>query len=230
MKVLITGAAGAVGSTLVRGMKDRYELRGFDRQPMPEMADAIVGDVADPEAVKRATEGVEVVIHLAGAPGGGYPWEAVLPSNFVGCYNVFEACRLNGVRRVVYASRAGILGWVKDTMRTVDQVPRPDSYYSASKIFGEGMGWMYQLRYGIEFLGVRIGNFSRTRDLPEHPHQLSHGDAVRVFERAAIQPGVKYEIVFGVSDSTWPMYDIDHGRRVIGYYPQDKSVWEPTKE
>ncbi len=144
MKILVTGAAGAVGSTVVRGMKDRYSLRGFDRSPMPEMADAVVGDVADFETVKRATAGVEVVIHLAAAPGGGYPWEAVLPSNIIGCYNVFEASRQNGVRRIVFASRAGLLGGTPHHItRNMAMLPKPESYYSVSKVFGESMGWMY---------------------------------------------------------------------------------------
>jgi hypothetical protein len=60
-----------------------------------------------------------------------------------------------------------------------------------------------------------------------HPHQLSNADCVNVFERAVIHPGVRFEIVFGVSASTWPLYDLDHGRRVIGYEPQDKSIVPP---
>ena len=83
------------------------------------------------------------------------------------------------------------------------------------------MGYSYSSQYDIGFVGVRIGNFRANRPNPEHPHHLGHDDAVRVFERAIIHPDVKYEIVFGVSDSNWPMYDLDHGRLVIGYYPRD---------
>jgi hypothetical protein len=75
----------------------------------------------------------------------------------------------------------------------------------------------------MEVVAVRIGNFNLDRDQPTDPHHLSHGDCVRVFEQAIIHPGVTFEIVFGVSDSNWPLYDLDHGRRVIGYYPQDRS-------
>ena len=219
MRILITGAAGAVGSTLVKGMKDRYSLRGLDVVPMPELDDAVIGNVSDFESALSATKDVEVVIHLANQ---GPDWESLLSNSYVGTYNVFEAARQNGVRRIVYASRAGLLGpYPKDIQRTVDLLPRPESLYSISKVFGESLGWMYSARHGMEFVAVRIGNFNRDRDLPSHPHQLSHGDAVRVFERAAIQPDVKFEIVFGVSVSNWPMYDLDHGRKAIGYDPQD---------
>ena len=228
MKILITGAAGAIGSTLVRGMKDRHELRGFDREPMPDLADSIVGDIADFDAVLKATDGMEAVIHLAACPGGGCSWEEILPNNIVGTSNLMEAAHQDGVRRVAYASRAGLLGpYPQDVQRTVDMLPRPETYYSVSKVFGESIGWMYSSNFGIEFVAVRIGNFNRARPLPEHPHHLSHDDAVRVFERAVVQPGAKYEVVFGVSDSTWPLYDVDHGREAIGFNPQDKSEIEP---
>ena len=238
MKILITGAAGAVGTAVVKGMKDRYSLRGFDRMPMPGIEDAIVGEATDFDAVLKATQDMEAVIHLAGNPSGGAPWEDILQNNIIGTYNVFEAARRNGVRRIAFASRAGLLApYPKDIMRTVDMMPRPETYYSISKVFGENLGYMYSARFDIEFVSVRIGNFKRDRDLPSHPHQLSHGDAARVFEQAVTSPlyppasgekrGVKFEVVFGVSDSTWALYDLEHGRKVIDYHPQDKSDAEP---
>ena len=102
-------------------------------------------------------------------------------------------------------------------------LPKPESYYTISKVVGESLGYMYSARHGMEVVSVRIGNFKADRDKPEHPHMLSHGDCVRVFEQAITHPGVAFETVFGVSDSDWPLYDLDHGRGVIGYYPQDKS-------
>jgi uronate dehydrogenase len=236
MKILITGSAGAIGTTLVKGMKDRYSLRGFDCVPTPDLDDTIVGDIGDFDAVVNAADGVDAVIHLANAESlpvgerahtaGG---EDSLPSkNFVGMFNVLEAVRRNGVRRIAYASRAGLLSpYPKNITRTIEMMPQPQSYYSVSKAFGESLGYMYSSQFDIEFVAVRIGNFNRERPQSEHPHQLSHADAVRVFERAVIHPDVKFEIVFGVSDSTWNLYDLEHGRRVLGYYPQDKSEIEP---
>lgn len=222
MKILMTGSAGKVGSTLVRGLRDRHDIRGYDLKPTPELDDSIVGDVSDFDAISDATKGVDAVIHLGGIPGGAGLWKDILPSNFVGTYNVFEAARLHGVRRVAFASRAGLLGsYPRDVQRTVEMLPRPTSYYSVSKAYGESLAYMYVAQHDLEIVCVRIGNFSADRDQPEHPHHLSHGDAVRVFEQAVIHPGVTFEIVFGVSDSNWPLYDLDHGRRAIGYEPQD---------
>ena len=227
MRVLITGAAGAVGSTLVAGLKGRYELRGLDLVEVPglDAGDVVIGDLSDYEVALQATRGMEAVIHLAGNPGGSATWEQVLQNNITGTYNLFEASRQNGVRRVAFASRAGLLGaYPKSLQRTMDLVPLPQNYYTISKAFGEQIGYMYATRFDMEVVSVRIGNFNRDRDLPEHPHHLSHGDCVRVFERAIVHPGVRYEVVFGVSDSNWPMYDLDHGRKVLGYEPRDRSV------
>ncbi|MCZ6676115.1 MAG: NAD(P)-dependent oxidoreductase [Candidatus Poribacteria bacterium] len=219
MRILITGAAGAVGSTLVNGMKDRHSIRGLDRLPMPDLEDTIQGDVADFDTMCEATKDMEAVIHLTGVDR---EWDGVLQSNLIGTYNMLEASRLNGVKRIAYASRAGVLGpYPKSMKRTVDMRPRPVGFYTVSKVFGEALGHSYASQYDMSFVAVRIGNFNRNRPLPEHPHHLGHADAVRVFEQAITHPDVKFEIVFGVSDSNWPLYDLDHGRLAIGYYPQD---------
>lgn len=222
MRILMTGAAGAIGSTLIKGMKDRHEIRGLDCVPVPDLEDVIVGNITDFDTMLAATRGMDAVIHLANVGGA---WEDSV-NNFVGTYNAFETAHQNGVRRVVYASRAGVLPrsfYPRTIQRTVDMLPKPDSYYSITKVVGESLGYMYSARFDMEAVAVRIGNFNRDRDQPSHPHQLSHGDCVRLFEQAITHPGVKFEIVFGVSDSDWPLYDLDHGRQAIGYYPQDRS-------
>ena len=227
-RILVTGSAGAVGTIIVNGLKDRYPLRGFDRVPTPGLEDEVVADITDMDAVLQATEGMDAVIHLAGNPSGGASWEEILHANFIGTYTLFEAANRNGVRRVAFASRAGLLApYPQDVYRRIDLPPRPESYYSISKVFGESLGYMYAVRFDMEVVCVRIGNFQKQRDLPGHPHHLSHGDAVRVFERAVIHPGIRFEVVFGVSDSTWDLYDLDHGRYAIDYFPQDKSVIDP---
>ena len=132
-------------------------------------------------------------------------------------------------RRIAYASRAGLLSpYPQNITRTIDMMPQPQSYYSVSKAFGESLGYMYFQPVRHRICGRCELAISTVTDLlPEHPHQLSHADTVRVFERAVIHPGVKFDIVFGVSDSTWNLYDLEHGRRVLGYHPQDKSEIEP---
>ncbi len=222
MRILVTGAAGRVGSTVVRGLAPRHQIRGHDRVEMPDLDDTVVSSLEDFEALLTATADMDAVVHLGGTPGGGSGWEEVLNSNIIGTYHVFEAARQNGVKRIAYASRAGVLGpYPRGMRRTVDLIPKPVGHYTISKIFGESIGYSYAHQYDMEVVCVRIGNFNPERDQPEHPHHLSHGDCVQVFEQAITHPGVKYEVVFGVSDSNWPLYDMDHGRQAIGYNPRD---------
>ncbi len=231
MRVLITGAAGRVGSRLVDGLRRRHRVRGLDCVPVPDLEDSIVGDLADMQTVLTASGGMDAVIHLGAAAGSGSPWEEVLASNIIGTYNVFEASRRNGVRRIAFASRAGLVaGYPQKIMRTMDLAVRPGDYYTISKAFGENLGYMYAHRFDMEVACVRIGNFRPDRPDPEHPHHLGHSDAVRVFERAIQHPGVRFEIVFGVSDSSWTLYDLEHGRRAIGYDPRQKSDVEPPEK
>ena len=223
MRVLITGAAGAIGSRLVKGLSDRHQLRGLDCVGMEAPEDAIVGDIGDLDLLLEATEGMEAVIHLVSVTGGD-EWSNALKSK-IGMYNTFEAARRNGVRRIAVASRAGVLSraYYGSTRRTPDMLPKPGNLYTITKIFAESIGYMYATRYDMEVVALRIGNFHRDRDQPTHPHHLSYGDCVRVFEQAITHPGVRYEAVFAVSDNDWPLYDLEHGRQAINYHPQDRS-------
>jgi len=228
LKVLITGSAGRVGQPLVEGLRELHELRGFDRVATPGLSDTRVGDIRRLDDLLEACDGMDVIIHLAGDPRPSAPWEDVLQHNIVGTYNVFEAARRRNVRRVVFASRAGLLAaYPERILRTVDLVPRPEDLYSVGKIFGEFLGQYYAASHGIEVIVVRIGNLSRGRIKPEHPHHLSPADAVRLFQRCITHPGIRFEIVFGVSDSTYELYDLQHGRRVLDFHPGDRSDWRP---
>ena len=121
-----------------------------------------------------------------------------------------------------FATDEGLIA-PRTLQRTVDMLPKPDSYYTISKVFGESIAYMYSTRFDMEAVSIRIGNFKIDRDRPEHPHHLSHGDCVRVFEQAITHPGVEFEVVFGVSDSDWPLYDMEQARTAIGYEPKQVS-------
>lgn len=222
MRVLITGSAGQIGQHLITNLKDRYEFRGLDVRPTPQIDDHVVANVTDWDAVNHASRGVDATIHLSNAGG---EWEQAQQS-MIGTRHVFEAALENGVNRIVFASRGGVhpsSHYPRSITRTADLLTHPDSYYTITKVFGEAMGDMFSSRHGFSVVSVRIGNFNKDRDLPTHPHQLSHGDCVRVFEAALTAKDIAHERVFGVSDSNWPLYDVQHGRDVIEYHPHDRS-------
>ena len=230
MRILITGSSGKIGQTLIKGIKDRHRLRGLDRLPTPDLEDARIGELSNLDDVLQAAEGMDAVIHLGAAASPHSPWDQVLQSNIIGTYNVFEAARRCAVKRVVFASRAALLdAYPKYITRRTDYFPIPDSVYSVSKVFGESLAFMYAVQHGMEVVVVRVGHFSLELVKPQHPRHLGHADALRVFEQAATQPDITFEVVFGVSDCSYPMFDLDHGRQTLRYMPSDKSYWSPWR-
>ena len=118
-KVLITGMSGLIGGLLRRHLEKvgGYELSALNRRPV-EGVECFQADIADLEAIKPAFEGLDVVVHLAAYVGSG-DWEEHLSANVIGVYNVYEAARLAGVKRVVFASSGatamGIEGYLRTT-------------------------------------------------------------------------------------------------------------------
>jgi uronate dehydrogenase len=214
MVVLITGAAGTIGSTVAAGLADEFDLRLTDK------GDA---DLADPAAVDRVVRGAEAVVHL-GAVADEAPFEQLAGPNLHGAFHVFDAARRHGVRRVVYASSNRITGFEPVTRRLAgDEPPRPDGLYAATKAWGEALGRLHADKYGIEVVSVRIGTFEPEPSEPRSRYTwLSPGDAVRLF-RAALTGAVDgYVCVYGASANARGYWDLGPAR-ALGYDPQDDA-------
>ena len=161
-RVLLTGAAGDIGGRLRRLLKPVYpELRLSDiRKPADLRPDEpfVAADLARLEEVETAVEDIEGIIHLGGHSVEG-TWDTILQANIVGCYNLFEAARRKGVKRVVFASSNHAVGFYPRFHRIgVDVTVRPDSRYGVSKAFGEALGSLYADKHGLRVLCLRIGN------------------------------------------------------------------------
>ena len=186
-RILITGAAGKIGSTLREGLRGRYPvLRLSDigqLGPARDGEEIAPADLTDLASVEDAMKGVDCVVHLGAIPGED-AWEKILPNNIVGTWNLFEAARRQGVRRVVYASSHHAVGFYRRA-RVIDSsvVPRPDGIYGVSKVFGEGVGRLFADKHGLSVACLRIGAF---RDKPNDRRLLyvwlSPRDAVHLVE------------------------------------------------
>src|SRR5262249_46354592 len=114
-------------------------------------------DLANLAQLRKAVTGVDGIIHLGGI-SSETAIEPILRANIVGCYNLFEAARLEGVKRIVFASSGHTTGFYERSERVSVEIPtRPDSRYGLSKVFGEGLGSLYADKYDAEVLSIRIG-------------------------------------------------------------------------
>ena len=115
-----------------------------------------MSDLAQVEAI---CEGVDGILHFGGYSVEG-PWDTILQSNIIGCYNLFEAARKKGVKRLVFASSNHAVGFYPRHHRIgTDVTARPDSRYGVSKVFGEAVGALYADKHGLDVTCMRIGNF-----------------------------------------------------------------------
>lgn len=182
-RVIVTGADGLIGRFVIDAWREsgRYEPVGIARKPGPYTD--VVADVSALEPLVDAFRGADAIVHLAATSAVGSPWDAVLSSNLIGTYNVFEAARLAGVERVVFASSNHAIGtyetenapdlYALDDGRVWDHTAeiRPDSLYGVSKVYGEAMARYYVDHHGLRAFCLRIGGV-RSPDDPSHPMNL----------------------------------------------------------
>jgi nucleoside-diphosphate-sugar epimerase len=264
-KILITGAHGLIGNlvyTHLAGMPQRYapfgmvrreapstRARRADFHPIPEER-LRLADLTDFAAVQRAMEGMDVVVHMAADPGSPN-WGSVLNNNIVGTYHVFEAARMAGVRRIIFASSNQVVfGYAREEPYTslfhndfaalppegyhpIDhtQPTWPMNYYGCSKVFGEALGHMYSAVHNISVICLRIG-WVLSDDAVRSPILwCSQRDVVQLVQRSIdAPPSLRFDIFFGQSDNRHNLVDIQHARDVLGYAPQDRAEDHPISE
>jgi uronate dehydrogenase len=226
--ILLTGASGRIGRCLRFALRDDYRLVLFNRSAIIDLGPTetlVRGDTADAAAVERAARGADAIVDMAGVSDVQSFREKLLPTNILGTYNVFEAARLAGARRVVYASTHHVVGYYPAGQPLDETFPvRPDSMYGATKCFAEAMGRLYAEKAGVQVVCLRIGFFG---DRPQEERHLavwiSPGDMARLARCAVEAPGVQFEIVYGVSNNTRRWWDLSRARQVLGYEPQDDA-------
>jgi uronate dehydrogenase len=227
--ILITGAAGKIGDALRKGLRGSYPLlRLVDIAPLGVIEageERHMSDIGDMVAIEKAMTDIDCVVHLAGVPEEA-AWDKVLPLNIEGSYNVFEAARRCGVKRVIFASSNHAVGYHRRERfidNTVD--PRPDSRYGASKVFGEALGRLYADKYGLSVACLRIGTF-RTPDRPVDARQLltwiSHRDMAQLVRCCIDHPNYHFVTVYGVSNNLRSRWD-NSNVKFLGYHPVDDS-------
>ncbi len=226
-RILITGANGRLGSRLRHGLAPlAHRLRLSDRGPIADLApheEGVVCELADAAAVLAAAAGVDAIVHFGGAALES-PWAEILASNIQGGYNLYEAARRQGVRRVVFASSVHAIGYHPLEAQIDAAAPhRPDSLYGLSKCFVEDLGRLYWDKFGIESVCLRIfSSFPEPADRRMLWSWLSFDDCVRLVAASLTAPRVGHTIAFGMSDNAVKPVD-NRLAAHLGFRPIDST-------
>jgi UDP-glucose 4-epimerase len=177
---LVTGGAGFIGSHVVRaalaaGHRVRVldDLSTGERVRVPAAAELVVGDVADPTAVRKAADGVERIVHLAAhraVPRSVADPLATDRANTHGTLCILDAARDAGVRRVVLASSSSVYGAAAALPTPETAVPRPASPYAVSKLAGEHYAAVFADLFGLSTLSLRFFNVYGPGQSPDGPY------------------------------------------------------------
>ncbi|MGE5529346.1 MAG: SDR family NAD(P)-dependent oxidoreductase [Patescibacteria group bacterium] len=199
-KVLVTGAAGFIGShlaeaLLARGAVVRAYIRYTSGHGLGYLAEVqaargpveiVTGDLRDPAAVERAVAGCEVVFHLGALISIPYSYEnpgAYLETNLGGTYHILEACRRQGVARCVLTSTSEVYGSARYVPMDEGHPLQAQSPYAASKIAADKLAESYWCAFGLPVAVIRPFNTYGPRQspravIPQILGQLLLGDEV----------------------------------------------------
>lgn len=232
-RVLVTGAAGRIGSSFAAHTAERYDLRLMvartdEGEALHGFGEVVAADLTDLERIKEVCEGVDTVVHLAANPSPSATWNELLRDNVVGTYHLMAAAKSAGCRRVVYASSIhAVSGYPADVQVKTSEPVNPGDLYGVSKCFGEALGRYLAEQEGLSVLAVRIGSFKPLEAAREEEGVkllttfVSERDLCQLLTRAVDVEGVRFAVLHGLSDNRFKRLDLTDTRALVGYEPQD---------
>jgi UDP-glucose 4-epimerase len=180
---LVTGIAGFIGSSLARALVERGEnVRGVDNfltgkrenlAPFLDRIDFREADLRDVDAMRSACEGVDVIFHEGALPSVPRSVKDPVPShdcNTNGTFNLLNAAKAAGVKRVIYAASSSAYGNQPGLPRRESMTPMPIAPYAVQKLTGELYMKSYWQVYGLETVCLRYFNIFGPRQVPDSPY------------------------------------------------------------
>lgn len=237
-KVLVTGAAGNIGSYFATHAHQKYELvlldQSFDEAPeLEEYGELVNGDIQDLESMKKFCAGIDTVVHLAADPSPSATWDNVRDLNIGGTYNTFVAAKAAGCRRVIYASSIhAVSGYPADVQVKTSEPVNPGDLYGVSKCFGEALGRYMAEQENLSVIALRIGAFQPLESAQKESGikmldaWVSQRDLNQLIERCIDVENLKFAVFHALSDNRFKRLDISDARELVGYAPQDDATNE----
>jgi nucleoside-diphosphate-sugar epimerase len=239
-RVLVTGAAGNIGSYFAEHSRDRYDLRLMvrgdedkaDLDALRKFGELVMADLSELEALKSHCRGVDTVLHLAASASPNTTWEQLLPNNIVGTYNMMVAAKAAGCRRLIYASSIhAVSGYPPDVQVKTTEPVNPGDLYGVSKCFGEALGRYMAEQEGLSVIALRIGAFQPLKSAldadkgVEMMHMfVSRRDLTQLIHKCIDVENLRFAIFHGVSDNYFKRLDISDARELVGYVPADDAT------
>ena len=242
-RVLVTGAAGRIGSYFAEHGHEKYDLRltdidfGEDAEKARAYGETVTGVLSDLPFLKQACEGIDTVLHLAGNPSPEATWPELLEPNMIGTYHVCVAAKAAGVRRIIYASSIhAVSGYPRQVQVKTHEPVNPGDLYGVTKCFGEAMGRYLSGQEGVSFIALRIGGF-QPEETAKDAHKLdfvdlfvSQRDLNQLIHRCIdADDRLRYAVFHGLSNNRFNCLDISDAREMVGYEPEDDfTALNPT--
>ena len=246
MKIFITGSSGFIGFHLSKKLLDKgHKVHGFDSMNnyydirLKKARYKILNKYKEFSFTKGKLESQKtlsnsilkfkpkIIIHLAAQAGVRYSIEkprVYLNSNISGTYNLFEACRINRVKRIIFASSAHVIGFHNRKNRIDEKCTlRPDSHYAVSKCFGEALASLYSDKYDIKTMSIRIGSV-----LPQPTDErflstwISFRDLVHLVDIGLKSSKLHCSVVYGISKNKRSWWKNNSAYK-LGYKPKDNA-------
>ncbi|CAN5471026.1 NAD(P)-dependent oxidoreductase [soil metagenome] len=234
--VLVTGAAGNIGSYFAEQSHEKYQLRlmvfgDHDAKAIAKLkqfGEIVTANVSSLDEMKRVCEGIDTVLHLAADPSPSATWNNVLNVNITGAYNTFVAAKACGCRRVIYASSIhAVSGYPSDVQVKTSEPVNPGDLYGVSKCFGEALARYMAEQENLSAICLRIGAF-QPLEAARDPGSIgmldawiSRRDCNQLIEKSIDVEELKFAIFHGLSDNRFKRLDISDAREILGYSPQD---------